>query len=99
MLAEGRKKREDYYDERTSELDLEESVILANLLHQKRGNPQLTKNGITAAFSVDRTSERADLMFQSLLRKGVVASNPSRYYSVPVPAMTNWLVHRFADPP
>ena len=97
IWSQGRKEKEDYYRGRTSFLDLDDAVLLANLLQGKGENPHFTKKELTANFIEDRSPEQAAKMFHALLHQGVVARNVNKYYSVPIPSMRSWLVRQFAD--
>ena len=97
VLIEGREKREDYYRARIMSLDRTDVVILANLLRQIGNSRTLEKDDIVAEFSASKGRDKAEAVFELILSKGVIAKDQEKRFSVPIPSMHNWLVHKYAD--
>ena len=99
VLTEARRDCEAYYGARTSDLDEVAIEVLASFLATMGPGQTLTKAGLVDVLSSDMPEEKARVIFDDFLHKGVLAKrpHPRNDYSVPVPSMHRWLVESYAN--
>ena len=97
VLAEARKNRESYYGGRTSELDEVAIEVFANYLATLGPDQSLKKASVVAALRAHMPDSKAEVVFDDLLQKGVLARrpHPQTGYNVPIPSMHRWLVKQY----
>ena len=99
VLTEARRDCETYYRARISDLDEVAIEVFASFLATLGPDQTLTKAGLVDVISSDMPEEKARIVFDDFLHKGVLAKrpHPRNDYSVPIPAMHSWLVESYAN--
>ena len=96
ILSRGCTSREQYYAARLRNLRRQTCVKLADLVRDVGKGGAFSQENIESAFPALVTTKQGRTLFEELLYKGVITENASKLFAIPIPAMHDWLVQKFA---
>ena len=97
VLNFGRQRKREYYEERASEIALEDLALLGGAIRCFGKDRQWSHSQIVSVLEVARNADPLETkgIVETMLAKGILAGD-MRTYHVPIPSMEDWLQERFA---